>query len=107
MSENEQEMIEEFIENKKSHEEQLTIDAAKAILDCELRKKDIAQDIKEIKQQAKDEGVLIGQVMKAVKAIKAELKADVLEKKEQESMYKLLFEDSDVRFKIESLVSSS
>jgi uncharacterized protein (UPF0335 family) len=101
---NEQQMIDEFITSKQSHEEQLTLDFARAILDCELQKKEITDDIKVIKQEAKDNGILVQHVMKAVKALKQEIKTDELDKRETQAMLDLLGADSDIRFKIESLL---
>jgi len=101
----EEEMIEDFIETKKTHEEELTLQFAKAILDCELQKKEIGEDIKEIKSEAKENGIMVQQVMKAVKTLKQEIKTDELEKRETENLYDLLVEDSDIIFKIESLLS--
>lgn len=101
----EAEMINEFIEEKHDFETQMTIDFAKAILDCELQKKRVGEDIKDIKAEAKENGIQIQHVMKALKAIKDELKADELEKRENEAMYDLLLQDPDIRFKAESLLA--
>jgi uncharacterized protein (UPF0335 family) len=105
MSKTDAEMVEEFITDKQDFETQMTLDFAKAILDCELQKKTIGEDIKDIKAEAKENGIQVQYVMKAVKALKAEMKADELEKREHESMMELLLEDSDIRFKIENLIS--
>lgn len=99
------EMIEEFITNKNTHETQLIIDFAKAILDCEIQKKEIQNNIKDIKASAKDESIQVKQVMSAVAAMKKELKTPDIDKKETQEMYDILYADSDIRFKIDSLVS--
>jgi uncharacterized protein (UPF0335 family) len=97
------EMVEEFITEKKDHETKLTLDFAKAILDCEIQKKDIADTVKDIKAEAKAEGILVKQVMKAVTSIKNAKKLTDLEKAEHDDMVELLSSDSDIMFKMETL----
>ena len=99
------EMINNFISTKQNNEEALTLDFARAILDCELQKKEIADDIKAIKDDAKVNGILVQHVMKAVKALKQEIKTDELDKRETQAMFDLLASDNDIRFKIESLLT--
>ena len=99
------EMIDEFIVNKNTHEQQLTIDFALAILDCELQQKEIKQTIKEIKESAKDESIQVKQVMTAVAMLKKEMKTPDIDKKEAQDMYDILSSNSDIKFKIDSLVS--
>ena len=106
MSDNDKKMVEDFIVNKKSHEEQLTLDFAKAIIDCEIQKKEITEDVKEIKKEAKDNGIQVQYVMKAVKALKAYIKTEDLEKREVDSLYDMLADDADIKFKLETLVSN-
>ena len=97
------EMVKEFITEKKDHETQVTIDFAKAILDCEIQKKEITDTVKDIKAEAKAEGILVKQVMKAVASIKNAKKLTDLEKVEHDDMVELLSSDSDIMFKMETL----
>ena len=78
------EMINNFIETKKTDEERLTLDFAKQILDYDIQKKRIGEDIKDIKKEAKANGISVAQVIKVVKVLKQETKIDSLEKKEFE-----------------------
>ena len=107
MSDKEKElkMIEDFIVNKKSAEEQLVIDFAIAILDCELQKKRISEDIIDIKKEAKANGAQVNHIMKALKALKDELKQDELNKLESTNALSILNENSDIKFKIHQLLS--
>lgn len=99
------EMIEEFIVQKNTHELQLILDFAKAILDCELQKKEINKTIKDIKADAKDESIQVKQVMNAVAEMKKEFKTNEIDKKDTSDMFDILYADADIRFKMESLVS--
>lgn len=99
------EMISDFIINKDNHENQLIIDFAKTILDFELQKKDIQNSIKDVKAMAKDESIQVKKVMDAVALLKKEIKTPDVDKKETMEMYDILYSDSDIRFKIDSLVS--
>jgi uncharacterized protein (UPF0335 family) len=99
------EMVDEFIVTKVDFETKTTLEAANAILDCELKKKLIAEEIKDIKTEAKVNGVQVQQITKAIKAIKTNMKRSDIEKRDDETMYDLLLENADIRFKIENLNS--
>jgi uncharacterized protein (UPF0335 family) len=105
MSEKELQMIEDFIETKRSAEEQMVIDFAIAILDCELQKKRISEDISDIKKEAKANGAQVNNIMKALKELKDELKIDDLNKRENSNILSIIGENSDVKFKIHQLIA--
>lgn len=98
-------MINEFIEQRENEEQELILQFATAILDCELRKKEATEDIKEIKKDAKANGVLVKKVMEAFTQIKKQLKTDDFEKSQTEEMVELLISNPDVMYKLESLVA--
>jgi uncharacterized protein (UPF0335 family) len=98
------EMVDEFITDKQEFDEQQTIDFAKAILDCEIQKKEIADTIKDIKAEAKVVGVQVQQVLKSVKDIKAYYKMSDVDRQDNEDMKDILNQDADIRFKIETLM---
>lgn len=65
---------EDFIQDRATKEQNLTIDFAIAILQKEYLKKLIDNDIKEIKADAKSEGIMIKNVQNALKNLKRSLK---------------------------------
>jgi len=99
------EMIEEFIDTKRTEEEKMTIDFAKAILDYEIQKKLINNDIKDIKKEAKVNGIQVKSIMKVINDLKKAMKVSEMEQIENENIRALLIEDSDIKFKIETLIN--
>ncbi len=104
MSSNDQKMIEDFVEKKRTEEEKITLEFAKAILDCEIQKKEIAENIKDIKSEAKDRGVQVQQIMKVVKQLKDSLKESKTLKDDLSDLSDILMSDSDFKFKLEQLI---
>ena len=100
----EHEMINDFLEKKQTDETQMILDFAMALLDCEIQKKEISEDIKVIKTEAKENGILVKQVMSAVAVLKKEMKQDELDKRESVAMYELLSSTPDILYKIETLL---
>ena len=90
----EAEMIDDFTKKKESHEEQLTVEFALEILNCELRKKHIQDDIKDIKTQAKSDGIPIKLVMNALKNLKRVMKENGENELEEEDFYLERFKEN-------------
>ena len=105
MSKTDEEMINSFIEAKKSEEENLTLQFAEEILNHELQKKEINGFIKDIKKDAKSNGILVSQVMNAIKVLKKEMKISELEKNEEELVLTLLENDISIKNKIAKLIA--
>lgn len=104
LSVDEEAMIETFIETKKNEEQNLTLQFASAILTHALQKKEIDGYIKDIKKDAKSSGILVGQVMNAIKILKKEMKITDLEKGEEELILALLESDFGIKNQIAKLI---
>lgn len=83
----------------RSSEEVMTIikDYAKEILQKQLSKKAIDGEIAEIKQDAKEDGIAISKVMKALNEIKAYAKLSEADKTEGEIIRETLEADETVQ----------
>jgi uncharacterized protein (UPF0335 family) len=57
---------------------------ARALLELQQQKKNIDDDIKELKQNFKEEGVAVGKVTKVLNKIKSEMKQSESDKVEEE-----------------------
>ena len=104
LSPDEEAMVETFIETKKNEEQNLTLQFASEILSHELQKKEINGYIKDIKKDAKGSGILVGQVMNAIKVLKKEMTVTELEKGEEELILALLESDFGIKNQIAKLV---
>ncbi len=102
-------MVDEFLETRLDDENQILIDAVLEILRLELAKKEIAENIKDIKSEAKANGVAIAKVSSALNAVKAEIKRNLkpMDKSEYEMYVDLLSENSQVTGLLSTLVSPS
>lgn len=103
----EQDLIDSFIEQRKTEEEKLTLQFAEAILEQMLLKKEIDTTIKDIKRDAKDNGVLVGKVMKAITSLKKELKTTDVERREETTFMNLLDTDVSIKNKILRLIEKN
>lgn len=99
-----QEMTNEFLVNRDSEETELTIQFAKRIIALDIEIKGIKEDQKEIKKQAKDEGVSVQKVMKAINKLKAIMKTNDADLSEIEMYENALGNDVDIRTQIAELV---
>ena len=93
--------MEELMEDKQS-----VLDFVMRILRLELQIKEIKEDIKSVKQEAKEQGLLVGEITKAISEIKREVKK---QKKPNETtmveeIKDLLAEDSEITSTINELV---
>lgn len=96
--------VQEYLINKDAEETNMTLDFAKALLTLELEIKAIKNDQKEIKNDAKANGVSIQKVAKALKAMKDALKEKPNEVLELEAIESVLNNDVDVRTMISELM---
>jgi len=70
---------------------------ARAINDLQIAKKAIDDDIKQIKQDYKEEGVAVGKVTKVLNQIKARAKMNESDKLEEDILYEKLEADEGVQ----------
>jgi len=81
-------------------------DTTKKILNLEKEIKDIREDIKILKAEAKDRGVPVALLNKAIKKTKEEIKEKAdLTKSEVQFLMKLLDENAEIKSLIESLTN--
>jgi len=95
--------VQEFLINKDKDETNMTLDFAKALLTLDLEIKQINNDKKEIKNDAKSNGVSINKVSKALKAMKDALKEKPNDVLELETIETVLNNDVDIRTMISEL----
>jgi len=96
--------VAEFVDNKRTDEDNLTLEAAKRILTLQIEIKDLNDDIAEVKKEAKNEGIAVGKVMKALKKLKDLAKANDMDLLEIETIEKVLESDVDIKTMINELV---
>ena len=96
--------VNEFLINADQEETNLTLDCAKALLALDIEVKEIKNDQKEIKKEAKANGVSVQKVTKALNALKAAMKANVNDLAEQELIEEVLGNDVDVKTMVSELV---
>lgn len=99
-----EEMVDSFINEKTEAEENLTLEFAREILRHEVHKKEINGYIKDIKKEAKANGILVGNVTKALKKMKEMLKSTDLEKEEEDHLIDTFMEDFDIKMRIQTLL---
>ena len=96
--------VQEFLINKDQEETAMTLDCAKALLALDLEIKDLKTDQKEIKAEAKANGVSVQKVTKALTFLKAIAKSNDLDLKELETIEEVLGNDVDVKTMVSELV---
>jgi len=104
MSEELNAKVDEFLINRDKEETNLTLDYAKAILALDLEIKEIKKDQKEIKADAKANGVAVQKVAKAIKIMKDMLKANDTDILEIETIEGALNNDVDIKTQLAELV---
>lgn len=103
MKKTENEMVQEYLIANDKEETQLTLQFAKAIIALDLEIKAIKEDQKEIKKEAKDEGVSVQKVTKAINQMKALMKANDADLTEIEQIENVLGNDVDIRTSLAEL----
>lgn len=83
----------------KDHDEAVKdiLDYAKRIQTLQKQRKEIDEDIKSVKQEAKEDGVAIGKVMKALGILMKEAKENEADKVELEIIKEHLASDEDIQ----------
>ena len=93
-----------FVDDNEQDEEQKIISFVKAILSLEIEKKEISTDIREIKKEAKQNGLSVRDITATVQAIMKEMKKTPSELSEIEHMRELLLKSLDVKMMMDRLV---
>jgi len=96
--------VDEFLINRDQDETNMTLDFAKALLALDLEIKDLKSDQKIIKAEAKDNGVSVQKVTKALNILKAAMKANDQEILEIETIEAVLGNDVDVKTQLAELI---
>jgi len=99
-----EDMTKQWLINRDEDETRLTVQFAKAMLDLEQQIKELRDDQKQIKAEAKDEGVSVQKVTKAMNDIKAYMKAKDTDLTEIEMIKKVLDNDVDIKTMISELI---
>ena len=98
------EKVSEFLINRDKEETQMTLDYAKALLSLDIEIKEIKDDQKEIKADAKANGVSVMKVNKAIANMKKALNESPSDVSEMESIENVLSNDVDIKTMITNLV---
>jgi uncharacterized protein (UPF0335 family) len=104
MSEKEKKMQEEFIQNRDEEEAQLTIEFAIELLRQDAQIKELNDVKKEIKADAKSNGIPVKQVMAALTALKKKAKSDLHDQQVEDFLTETLSENVDVNALIGEIV---
>lgn len=104
MSENDKAMMDSFLKEKDENEKKLILDFAKQLVALDMEIKGIKDDQKEIKKEAKDEGLLIKEITAAINDIKKEIKQPASEAADESAIGIILREDTDFYNAVELLV---
>lgn len=94
----------EFLINKDAEETKMTLDFARALLALDLEIKDLKTDQKEIKKDAKANGVSVQKVTKALNDLKAIAKSNDMDLLELETIEAALGNDVDIKTQIAELI---
>jgi len=97
--------VTQYLINKDEEETKLTLDFARALLAIEVEIKDLRDDQKEIKNEAKDNGVSVTKVTKALNDLKRYAKAKESDLAELEEIEAALGADVDIKTQINQLTS--
>ncbi len=95
------------LETKVEENEQEDVDLfkyAKAVIACQMEVKSIQDDIKEIKKEARQEGVLVKEIDSAISTLKKEAKQMPNEKVLAEQILEKLRDNKDVADSIHMIV---
>ena len=84
----------EMVDGKE--QEMDVLDYAKAIIGCQIEMKAIQDDIKTIKSDAKENGVLVKEIDSAIKDIKKELKTNPADLQLEQEIVEQLKADQDI-----------
>lgn len=98
------EMTEVFLIKRHEDLKTKTLDFTAEMLNLELKIRDLKDSIKQIKKEAKVEGVAVKEIMKALAIMKKERKTSEQDKQEVKEMLEFLEEQSSITQMVEELV---
>lgn len=101
----EKQMVDKYIVDREVSEENLTIDFAKQMLAYDLEIKEIKEAQKEIKAEAKSEGIAIKQVNAALTKLKKMANQNPLDAEEEDFLVEKFQEDVDISVLISQLTT--
>jgi uncharacterized protein (UPF0335 family) len=97
--------VQEYIKSRKGETDQSTLDFVARIVSLEKQKKDIMEDIKAVKEDAKAEGVDTTKAMKAFRKFCYILKTDPADLVIEEGVLALIEDDVTLISSISELIS--
>lgn len=98
------EMTEAFLIKRHEDLRTKTLDFTAELLNLELKMRDLKDSIKQIKKEAKVEGIAVKEIMKALAIMKKERKTSEQDKQEVQEMLQFLEEQSSITQMVEELV---
>ena len=98
------EMTEAFLIKRHEDLRTKTLDFTAELLNLELKMRDIKDSIKQIKKEAKVEGIAVKEIMKALAIMKKERKTSEQDKQEVQEMLQFLEEQSSITQMVEELI---
>lgn len=98
------EMTEAFLIKRHEDLRTKTLDFTAELLNLELKMRDIKDSIKQIKKEAKVEGIAVKEIMKALAIMKKERKTSEQDKQEVQEILQFLEEQSSITQMVEELV---
>ena len=98
------EMTEAFLIKRHEDLRAKTLDFTAELLNLELRVRDLKDSIKQIKKEAKVEGIAVKEIMKALAIMKKERKTSEQDKQEVQEMLQFLEEQSSITQMVEELI---
>lgn len=101
------EMTEAFLIKKHNDLKQKTLEFTAEILNLELKIKEYKESIKQIKQEAKVDGVAVKEIVRALSIMKKERKTSEQDKLEVQEMLEFLEGESSITQMLDELVMKS
>ena len=98
------EMTEAFLIKRHEDLRTKTLDFTAELLNLELRVRDLKDSIKQIKKEAKVEGISVKEIVKALAIMKKERKTSEQDKQEVQEMLQFLEEQSSITQMVEELI---
>lgn len=98
------EMTEAFLIKKHNDLKQKTLEFTAEILNLELKIKEYKESIKQIKQEAKVDGVAVKEIVRALSIMKKERKTSEQDKREVQEMLEFLEGESSITQMLDELV---
>lgn len=100
-------MTEAFLIKKHNDLKQKTLEFTAEILNLELKIKEYKESIKQIKQEAKVDGVAVKEIVRALNIMKKERKTSEQDKREVQEMLEFLEGETSITQMLDELVMKS